>query len=118
MKTGYNRDMAKSRTSFKQGKTGNPSGRPKKGESLSDAIRAKLDEKHNNKQTYLDSIVSKLFKMALSGNIKAMSLIFERAEGKALNINEIINAQERPVTHADIMREIEIVQNEPCIRND
>jgi hypothetical protein len=60
------------------GQSGNPAGRPKKGESLAEALRVKLAEDEGRR---LDLIAEKLIGMAQGGNIAAIKLIFERVDG-------------------------------------
>lgn len=69
---------------FVKGQSGNPGGRPKKGTSFSDVIRAKLDEEVviDGKPTKnRDAISQKLINMAIGGDIAALKYCMDRMEG-------------------------------------
>lgn len=61
-----------------QGQSGNPAGRPKKGESLADALRERVGKDEGRA---LEAIADRLVKMAAEGNIAAIKLVFERVDG-------------------------------------
>ena len=59
---------------FLPGESGNPNGRPPKGEALTDALRAKVDK---------DTLASKLIEMALEkGDLGALKYIYDRIDGR------------------------------------
>jgi len=82
--------------SWKKGQSGNPNGRPKKGEALSDVVKklltsitsqdiqigSKLYKKGTIK--YKELIATRLIYCAVMGEPWAVQLIFERTEGKAV----------------------------------
>jgi len=55
-----------------KGHTNNPKGRPKKGETLTDALRAKIDR---------DEIADKLYEIAMSGDLAALKYVYDRIDG-------------------------------------
>ena len=58
---------------WKPGESGNPNGRPKKGEALTDKLREKVDA---------TELSEWLIKEAKSGDIQAIKYVFDRIEGK------------------------------------
>jgi hypothetical protein len=72
------------------GQSGNPSGRPPKGHTLADKLRAKLDELSKLKggsdgRTVGDDVIDAAIKLALSGEphaVRAVELILDRIDGK------------------------------------
>jgi hypothetical protein len=57
---------------WKPGISGNPAGRPKKGETMTDALRAKIDK---------DEIADVLISMARAGNVSAVKYVYDRIDG-------------------------------------
>lgn len=76
---------------FKEGESGNPAGRPKGSRNLSTILKAMLEEDieienedgTKEKKQFQDAIIQKLVKKAVNGEIKAITEIFDRTEGKA-----------------------------------
>lgn len=66
---------------FKKGQSGNPAGRPKKGEALTDILKAFLDKKDGSK-TRKQQLVERLYDLAMAGEVSAMKYIFDRIDGK------------------------------------
>lgn len=72
---------------WKPGQSGNPKGRPKKEDSLSDMIRAMLNEQDlsvQEKRTYQQSIVRKAILQAVGGDAVSRAWLADRAYGKAI----------------------------------
>lgn len=78
--------MASAEHLWKKGQSGNPSGRPKKGKSLTDIL-----EKHGKKRDVTDgeklisrkeALAKKLWSLALIGDVPAIKYIFDRIDGK------------------------------------
>ncbi len=69
---------------FQKGETGNPNGRPRL-TRLSEALRQQLSEAMPgaSESTVAEEIAKTLIKLAISGDIAAISECFDRAEGKA-----------------------------------
>ncbi|MDR0474030.1 MAG: DUF5681 domain-containing protein [Treponema sp.] len=68
---------------FKSGKSGNPKGRPKKGETITDLLREKVDGKASGaKVSRKERIIEKLIGLAESGDLAAMKYIFDRLDGR------------------------------------
>lgn len=57
---------------WQKGESGNPHGRPKKGESLTDALRAKADK---------EALADKLLALAKEGNFMALRYVYDRVDG-------------------------------------
>lgn len=75
---------------FKPGESGNPSGRPRGTKNLSTILREMLQEEievdvngNKEKKTLSDVLVRKLIQKANSGDVRALTEIFDRTEGKA-----------------------------------
>ena len=66
----------------------NPAGRPKKGESLTDILRSRLDEeiktRTGSKVQIKKALVEKKLEAALTGDQKSIEWIFDRVDGKAV----------------------------------
>ena len=69
---------------FKQGKSGNPKGRPKKGETMTDLIREKLElpKTTREKLTRKEKIIEKLFILAEAGDLSAIKYLMDRVDGR------------------------------------
>lgn len=71
---------------MKPGETLNPHGRPKGSRNLSTILRELLDEEielsDGEKKKYKEVIVRKLIKKANDGDLKAITEIFDRVDGK------------------------------------
>ncbi len=80
-----------------KGYTGNPNGRPKKGQTLTDALRESVD-KHE--------IAKKLVELALEkGDIGALKYIYDRIDGRPVEtVNQTIIEHSNPILSA--LREI------------
>lgn len=72
---------------FKKGQSGNPAGRPPKGEAFADALRVGLEEIRSGKTTR-ERIVRKAIDKALAGDLEAMKWIVERTDGKVKDVVE------------------------------
>lgn len=64
------------------GQSGNPKGRPKRGQAMADALRAVLRGKGSDGRPNRRAIAEKLISMARDGDMDAIKLIFERIDGK------------------------------------
>lgn len=77
----------KTRTSFKPGQSGNPNGRPPKGESLTEILKTQLDEYVRDKdgkltkKTYREIISQRLIALAASGDVSCLKYVFDRTDG-------------------------------------
>ena len=69
---------------FKQGKSGNPKGRPKKGETLTDLLREKIESPKTprEKKSRKEKIIEKLITLAEAGDLSALKYLFDRIDGK------------------------------------
>ncbi len=77
-------------TQFKDGQSGNPKGRPKGARSMTTILREMLETEIETdvdgekvKMQFQDAIIRKLLQKASKGEIKAITEIFDRIEGKA-----------------------------------
>ena len=79
---------------FSKGKSGNPRGRPRKGESLTDLLREKLEttKTTRDKQPRKEKIAEKLIALAESGDLGALRYIFDRIDGRPKETVELENA--------------------------
>ncbi len=75
---------------FQEGQSGNPKGRPKGARSMTTILREMLETEIETdvdgekvKMQFQDAIIRKLLQKASKGEIKAITEIFDRIEGKA-----------------------------------
>jgi len=86
--TGNNRSKRAQKGRFLPGTTGNPKGRPKGSVSITQAIKAKLQEVYpgsdvKEKKTYLDKIVEEIFKNAIEkGDARSQKDIWSFIDGQ------------------------------------
>ena len=73
---------------WKKGQSGNPKGRPKKGETLTDLLREKLSK---------EEFIEKEIDLAMQGDPAARKQIWERLDGKVKEQLEI-GQKHRPLT--------------------
>ncbi len=75
------------KTSFRKGQSGNPKGRPPKGESLTELLRAQLEDyvpdKNGkpSKKKFKEIISQRLISLAMSGDVSSLKYIFDRTDG-------------------------------------
>jgi len=69
---------------FAKGKSGNPQGRPKKGETLTDLLREKIETTKTAKEklTRKEKIIEKLIALAEGGDLSALKYLFDRIDGR------------------------------------
>lgn len=69
---------------FQKGQSGNPNGRPRKGNALSELIRKQLQEPAEaaDGKTNAQVIAEKLVTLASAGDIDALKILLDRTEGK------------------------------------
>lgn len=83
---------------FPPGNNANPRGRPKKGTSLTERLRAKLQQPAggNRKGHVADVIVEAAITLAKMGDMRAIEFITERVDGKVVDRLDIANADDKP----------------------
>ena len=84
VKQGENRDMAKSRTSFKPGQSGNPNGRPRTEVSITSQIKKYLEEHPDD----IKDIIIKLIEKSKAGEKEHLKILLERVDGKVVERHE------------------------------
>lgn len=70
---------------WKEGQSGNPKGRPPKGHSITETIRAMMDERPEIKK----ALAAKVLQMASEGDITAMKTIWNYLDGMPTQKQEI-----------------------------
>lgn len=76
----------------------NPNGRPKKGMTLTDAMRDYLEQKNENTgRIRKDEFVQKVAKLAYEGDPTALKLIWNYIDGMPVQKNILANDGERPL---------------------
>lgn len=69
---------------WQAGQSGNPKGRPKRGETISELIRAVLREKGPEGIANRKLVAQKLVALALDGNMDAIKVVLDRVDGKVV----------------------------------
>lgn len=91
--------MAKSSTSYKKGQSGNPKGRPKKGETLAemfrDALAEPVKETAEGRYTRLHKIIDKVVTKAEAGDQQAIEYALARGFGKLIDRIESANVNKQ-----------------------
>ncbi len=67
---------------FVKGKSGNPHGRPRRDQAISEHIRRLLAEVQGDGRTKGEMVAAKLIELTMAGDSRAAVLILERIEGK------------------------------------
>ena len=93
---------------FEPGKSGNPAGRPKKEESISNLIREIGDTKKKIKVSgkhkmvpLMKVVVLKMFDLAMRGDVPAAKFLAERRDGKAPTTIELQGKDGAPLFNYD-----------------
>ena len=78
---------------WQPGVSGNPKGRPKKGEALTDILREQADledvTEGVNTLSRKDALARKLWSMAMSGDMAAIRYIYNRIDGMPTQTHDI-----------------------------
>ena len=72
---------------YKPGESGNPAGRPKKGQSMADVMAQVLEEDVQGMEKK-EALVRKIIKLAFDGESWAMQQVFDRMDGKPRQVIE------------------------------
>lgn len=113
--------MARSSTSWSKGQSGNPKGRPKKGETLTDAIRKQVRKRdveytdpktgETKRMSRRDALAKKLWSLALAGDVSAIKYLYDRLDGKPVqDLNHDF--------HADLDTGLTVIITGPSGGND
>ena len=70
---------------YVKGSSANPKGRPRKGESLTDALQSHVDK---------DDLARKLLKLVNSGSLGATKYVYDRIDGKPKQLIRISNEKD------------------------
>jgi ribosomal protein L17 len=76
---------------YQKGQSGNPKGRPKKGETLTDLLREKIEKPKTprEKKARKELIIEKLITLAEAGDLAALKYVFDRIDGRPKESIEI-----------------------------
>ena len=84
---------------FKPGVSGNPKGRPKKGKTITDALKKYLEEKDKGSDiTRKQQLIQSIYSLAVDeGDFMALKYIIDRIDGKPVESKEISGPGGSPV---------------------
>lgn len=77
---------------WKKGTSGNPSGRPKKQDSLTSLLQEEIVKTcpaDREKRTWRDLVVLATLQLAMKGNATALKEVWERLDGKVLQTEKV-----------------------------
>jgi len=77
---------------FRPGVSGNPIGRPK-ATTVTETLRKLLEETTDVGMTYREAVARRLLMLAVKGDMRAMSYLVDRVDGKALDVSTAINTR-------------------------
>jgi len=97
---------------FEKGQSGNPFGRPKKGQGLTDILKLQLDEASDGGISKKEQIARKLIELALDGNLQALIYVFDRLDGKPMQAVKSIDDEGNAIDNRIV---IEFVQPDGSI---
>jgi hypothetical protein len=83
---------------FVKGKSGNPKGRPKKGQTLTEILRAALLEANEQGILKGRALGDVLMRLADAGDIDAIKYIYDRVDGKPTETQQITGEGGGPLT--------------------
>ena len=87
---------------FEKGQSGNPNGRPRKGQTFVDALRAALAVKDpETKKTALRRVVDAAVDNAMNGDMAAIAFIAERLDGKVSSDVNVSGTMSMTITIAE-----------------
>jgi hypothetical protein len=81
--------MARSTTSFRKGRSGNPNGAPKREWSWSGILQDTLEKKAKNGGDIKELVAISLVRQALKGNVVAIKELMNRMDGMPKQITDI-----------------------------
>ena len=90
-------------TRFKKGVSGNPNGRPKKADCLTDIMREKLAEAVVGNLTRAELVVVATIELAMKGNAAALKEVWERMDGK---VKDKLELDDKTTPNAVLLAEI------------
>jgi uncharacterized protein DUF5681 len=86
------RPLPPAESRWKKGVSGNPRGRPKKQDSLTNLLReeiGKICPADREKRTWKHLIVRATLQLAMKGNATALKEVWERLDGKILQVEKV-----------------------------
>jgi hypothetical protein len=86
---------------FKKGHSGNPRGRPRSGQAMTDFIRRELSHKDANGVPQKRAVARKLIDLALAGDIHAMKYLIDRIDGKP---KEMVDMAAKVNTNTEVVK--------------
>lgn len=88
----HGRPLPPTERRWKKGVSGNPQGRPKKQDSLTNLLKeeiAKICPADREKRTWKELIVRATLQLAMKGNATALKEVWERLDGKTLQTEKL-----------------------------
>lgn len=86
---------------WQKGESGNPNGRPRKHQSMTETIALLLDAKGEDGASKREAVGAKLLELALGGSVEALKYLCDRMDGKPAQALEHSGPEGGPITVSD-----------------
>jgi len=96
---------------FVPGKSGNPNGRPKKTEAMTEILRAELntldlEDAEGNPIPAKQAIARRLIALAMDGDVPAMKYVYDRIDGRPKESIDLEHSGELTVVFEDAEKDV------------
>lgn len=100
--------------------SGNPMGRPRRGETFKDCLNRLSEVPHDDARTQKQIVCERIMALAMGGNLAAAQWIVERLEGKAAQHIELSKKEEllKGLSDAEVLDMIDHVKRKQLPASD